>query len=142
MVVRRSPRGWSGANRLPKDPVHAGSFFCGLLVDNPAMRVAFLVLVALLAAIHAELWFGKGGVPRVMTLRDQVDAQQKANAQAQARNDQLAAEVRDLQEGLEMVEEKARSELGMVKPDEIYVQLTTKAPPVLSAPSSAPSASH
>ena len=106
------------------------------------MRVAFLVLVALLAAIHAELWFGNGGVPRVMTLRDQVDAQQKANAQAQARNDQLAAEVRDLQECLEMVEEKARTELGIVNPDEIYVQLTTKAPPVLSAPSSAPSASH
>ena len=100
------------------------------------MRVAFFVLIALLAAIHAELWFGKGGVPRVMALRAEVDAQQKANAQAQARNDQLAAEVRDLQEGLEMVEEKARTELGMVKPDEIYVQLTTKAPPVLSAPSS------
>ena len=102
------------------------------------MRVALFVLVALLAAIHAELWFGKGGVPRVMALRAEVDAQQKDNAQAQARNDQLAAEVRDLQEGLEMVEEKARTELGMVKPDEIYVQLTTKAPPVLSAPSSSP----
>lgn len=105
------------------------------------MRVAFFVLVALLAAIHAELWFGKGGVPRVMALRSEVEAQQSANAQAQARNEQLAAEVRDLQEGLEMVEEKARAELGMVKPDEIYVQLTTKAPPVLSPlppPASAP----
>ena len=98
------------------------------------MRVAFFVLVALLAAIHAELWFGKGGVPRVMTLRAEVDAQQKANAQAQARNDQLAAEVRDLQEGLEMVEEKARTELGMVKPDEIYVQMTSQLPQLSPAP--------
>lgn len=110
-----------------------------MLVDNLRMRVAFFVLIVLLAAIHAELWFGKGGFPRVMTLRAEVDAQQEANAKAQARNDQLAADVRDLQEGLEMVEEKARFELGMVKPDEIYVQLTTKAPPVLSAPASAAS---
>lgn len=102
------------------------------LMDNADMRVAFFLLVALLAAIHAELWFGKGGVPRVMVMRGEVESQQKANVQAEARNEQLAAEVRDLQEGLEMVEEKARTELGMVKPDEIYVQLTHKAPPVLS----------
>ncbi|MFT3857029.1 MAG: cell division protein FtsB [Aquabacterium sp.] len=98
------------------------------------MRIATLVLLALLAVVHAELWFGKGGVPRVMALRAQVNAQQKANEEAKARNDQLAAEVRDLQEGLEMVEEKARTELGMVKPDEIYVQLTHQMPQ-LSAPS-------
>ncbi|RZI80194.1 MAG: cell division protein FtsB [Rubrivivax sp.] len=89
------------------------------------MRVATVVLLALLAVVHAELWFGKGGVPRVMSLRAQVQRQQERNNQAQAVNEQLAAEVRDLQEGLEMVEEKARNELGMIKPDEIYVQLTT-----------------
>lgn len=101
------------------------------------MRVAFLIIVALLVAVQAELWFGKGGVPRVMSLRTQVEAQQRANAQAQARNEQLAAEVRDLQEGLEMVEEKARTELGMVKPDEIYVQLTAKTPNPLTPPGTA-----
>lgn len=90
------------------------------------MRVAFFIIVALLAAVQVELWLGKGGLPRVMSLRSQVEAQQKVNAQAQARNERLAAEVRDLQEGLEMVEEKARTELGMVKPDEIYVQLTSQ----------------
>lgn len=90
------------------------------------MRVAFFIIVALLAAVQVELWVGKGGLPRVMSLRAQVEAQQKVNAQAQARNERLAAEVRDLQEGLEMVEEKARTELGMVKPDEIYVQLTSQ----------------
>ena len=104
------------------------------------MRVAFFIIVALLAAVQVELWVGKGGVPRVMSLRAQVEAQQKVNAQAQARNERLAAEVRDLQEGLEMVEEKARTELGMVKPDEIYVQLTSHgagSPPVAASSVSA-----
>jgi cell division protein FtsB len=103
-------------------------------MDNGGMRVATLILLALLAVVHAELWFGKGSVPRVMTLRTEVEAQQKANAVAQARNQQLAAEVRDLQEGLEMVEEKARTELGMVKPDEIYVQMTSQLPQLSPAP--------
>ena len=98
------------------------------------MRIATLILLALLALVHAELWLGKGSVPRVMTLRAELEAQQKANATAQARNQQLAAEVRDLQEGLEMVEEKARTELGMVKPDEIYVQMTSQLPQIAPAP--------
>lgn len=102
------------------------------------MRFATLILLALLATVHAELWFGKGGVPRVMTLRTEVSAQQKTNAQAEARNQQLAAEVRDLQEGLEMVEEKARTELGMVKPDEIYVQMTNQLPQISPAPTALP----
>lgn len=97
------------------------------------MRVVTLILVAMLAVIHAELWFGKGGVPRVWSLQSQVHRQQSANAEAQARNERLAAEVRDLQEGLEMVEEKARTELGMVKPDEVYVQLTTHLPSMPAA---------
>jgi cell division protein FtsB len=90
------------------------------------MRFATLALLALIAIVQAELWFGKGGLPRVMSLRSQVQAQQAANAEARNHNEQLRAEVSDLKEGLEMVEEKARAELGMVKPDEIYVQLTTR----------------
>ena len=84
-----------------------------------------LALVALLALVHAELWFGKGGVPRVMELQGKLAEQRTANEAARARNVQLDAEVRDLKEGLEMVEEKARFELGMVKPDEILVQIST-----------------
>jgi cell division protein FtsB len=57
-------------------------------------------------------------------MQQRLDKQLAENVQAQASNDQLAAEVKDLQEGLEMVEEKARSELGMVKPNEIFVQIT------------------
>jgi cell division protein FtsB len=89
------------------------------------MRIVTLILLALLAVVHAELWFGKGGVPRMLALREQVQEMQAKNAQAQLRNEQLAAEVRDLQEGLDMAEEIARTELGMVKPDEIYVQISS-----------------
>ena len=89
------------------------------------MRLVTLALVALLVLVHAELWFGKGGVPRMMELRSRLAAQQAVNDTARSRNAQLAAEVNDLKEGLEMVEEKARSELGMIKPDEIFVQLST-----------------
>jgi cell division protein FtsB len=88
------------------------------------LRLVTLALVALLLLVHVELWFGKGGVPRVMELEGKLVAQRATNAAAHARNDQLVAEVSDLKEGLEMVEEKARFELGMVKPDEIYVQLS------------------
>jgi cell division protein FtsB len=89
------------------------------------MRAVTLALLALIGLVHVELWFGKGGVPRVMELQAKLAEQKAANEVARARNAQLDAEVRDLKEGLEMVEEKARYDLGMVKPDEIFVQLST-----------------
>jgi len=89
------------------------------------VRFVTLALLALLALVHAELWFGKGGMPRVMELHAKLTAQTADNDAARARNDQLGAEVRDFKEGQEMVEEKARFELGMIKPDEIYVQVNT-----------------
>ena len=92
------------------------------------MRYLTVALLALIALVHAELWFGKGGVPRMVELQGKLHDQQAANQSARARNAQLDAEVRDLKEGLEMVEEKARFELGMVKPDEILVQLTGAKP--------------
>jgi cell division protein FtsB len=88
------------------------------------MRYLTIALVALLALVHAELWFGKGGVPRMLELQGKLQTQLAANTAAKLRNTRLDAEVRDLREGLEMVEEKARSELGMVRPDEILVQVT------------------
>lgn len=90
------------------------------------MRVVTLALLALLALVHAELWFGKGGVPHVMGLQRQLDSQRATNDAARQRNERMAAEVADLKEGLEMVEEKARAELGMLKPDEVFVQYTTR----------------
>ena len=81
------------------------------------------LLIALLAVFHAQLWLGRGSVPKVSQLQQDLEAQRVSNQQAQLANDRLAAEVRDLKEGLEMVEEKARMELGMVKPNEIFVQV-------------------
>ena len=86
-------------------------------------RVVPAALIALLVILHAQLWSGRGSVPAVARMTDQLNAQNQQNQQALLANNRLAAEVRDLKEGLEMVEEKARLELGMVKPNEIYVQI-------------------
>jgi cell division protein FtsB len=86
-------------------------------------RAVPYALVALLAVLHSQLWYGRGSVPNVSELRDQLAAQNQRNQVAQTANNQLTAEVRDLKEGLEMVEEKARLELGMVKSNEVYVQM-------------------
>ncbi|MDD5324001.1 MAG: septum formation initiator family protein [Polaromonas sp.] len=87
-------------------------------------RLVPAILIALLAVFHAQLWIGRGSIPSVREMKQRLDQQLAKNAQAKLANDQLAAEVRDLKEGLEIVEEKARSELGMVKPNEIFVQVT------------------
>jgi cell division protein FtsB len=87
-------------------------------------RAITVLLVGLLLLVQYGLWLGKGGLPRVVQLRDQLDAQRAANEEARQRNARIAAEVRDLKEGLEMVEERARMDLGMVRPDEILVQVS------------------
>ena len=88
-----------------------------------ANRVVPAILLALLLIFQGQLWIGRGSVPNVREMQQRLTDQQAKNIKSQASNDQLAAEVRDLKEGLEMVEEKARSELGMVKPNEIFVQV-------------------
>jgi cell division protein FtsB len=86
------------------------------------------ILLALLVLVQGDLWFGKGNLPYVWGLQKQLVQQQAANGQARERNARLRAEVSDLKEGLEMVEEKARAELGMVRADEILVQLSAPKP--------------
>ena len=81
------------------------------------------LLIALLLVLHAQLWLGRGSVPQVAQMKRDLAGQQLANTEAKQRNERLASEVGDLQEGLEMVEELARQELGMVKPNEIFVQI-------------------
>jgi cell division protein FtsB len=96
------------------------------------MRLIVLALTALLVLVHVDLWFGKGGVRRVLHLEDQLQAQRAENAEARQRNQRLSAEVSDLREGLEMVEERARFELSMVRPGEVLVQYAadpSKLPP-------------
>jgi cell division protein FtsB len=87
-------------------------------------RIVPAILILLLVIVHAQLWFGRGSVGAVSTLQQKLDAQKAANVQAQQANERLANEVHDLKEGQEMVEEKARSELGMVKPNEIFVNVS------------------
>jgi cell division protein FtsB len=82
------------------------------------------VLVLLLGLFQAQLWMGRGSIPSVREMQQRLEEQLENNKLRQAANDQLGTEIKDLQEGLGMVEEKARSELGMVKPNEMFVQLT------------------
>ena len=82
------------------------------------------VLLILLGLFQAQLWMGRGSIPSVHEMQQRLEQQLANNKVNQASNDQLSTEIKDLQEGLEMVEEKARSELGMVKPNEMFVQFT------------------
>ncbi len=86
-------------------------------------RLVPAFLIALLVIVHAQLWSGRGSIGNVAEMQRKLETQKAANLQAQQANERLASEVRDLKEGLEMVEEKARMELGMVKPNEIYVNI-------------------
>jgi len=86
-------------------------------------RILPLALIALLVILHGQLWYGRGSIPKVAGLTQDLAAKRQANERARQVNDQLAAEVRDLQDGMDMVEEKARFELGMVRANEILVQI-------------------
>ncbi len=86
------------------------------------MKILGAVLLALIVAIQYPLWLGKGGWLRVAELDGQVRAQHEANARLEARNAALAAEVKDLKQGQDALEERARYELGLVKGDEVFFQ--------------------
>ncbi|HSV60105.1 MAG TPA: cell division protein FtsB [Variovorax sp.] len=87
-------------------------------------RIVPIVLTLLLLVLQYQLWTGRGSVPDVTRQQEALTRLNEANARAALANERLASEVRDLQEGLEMVEERARAELGMVKPNEVFVQIT------------------
>jgi cell division protein FtsB len=87
------------------------------------MKWLSLILLALVCAIQYPLWLGKGGWMRVWEVDRQIGAQREVNAKLRVRNGALDAEVRDLKQGLEAIEERARSELGMVRQDEIFFQV-------------------
>lgn len=87
------------------------------------MRALALTLATLIALIQYPLWLGKGSWLRVWEVDQQIQAQRATNQKLQARNAALDAEVRDLKQGLDAIEERARSELGMIKRDEIFFQI-------------------
>ena len=94
------------------------------------MRALALALAALIVLIQYPLWLGKGSWLRVWEVDQQIRAQRETNRQLKARNDGLEAEVRDLKVGVEAIEERARSELGMIRNDEIFFQVLEAARPV------------
>ena len=87
------------------------------------MRLLAIVLAALVLLIQYPLWLGKGGALRVWEMERQIEVQRESNSKLQVRNAALDAEVRDLKQGLEALEERARSELGMIRKDEIFFQV-------------------
>lgn len=87
------------------------------------MKPLAIALASLIVALQYPLWFGKGGWLKVRDLDRQVALQRETNAALKARNDALDAEVRDLKQGLEAVEERARTDLGMIRKDEIFYQV-------------------
>ena len=93
------------------------------------LRIVLVVLVALLAWLQYRLWVGEGSQREVVALRAQVDRQARDNAGLRQRNDALAAEVEDLKSGEAAVEERARSELGMIKPGETFYRVVETPPP-------------
>ncbi len=86
------------------------------------------ILIALIALLQYPLWFGKGGWLRVWDYDSQLEAQREVNLKLEQRNAGLDAEVRDLKSGYEAIEERARYELGMIKPGEVFVQVPQKKP--------------
>jgi len=108
------------------------------------MRLITLALAALLLLIQFPLWLGKGGWLRVADLETQVAAGHKKTDELKARNAKLDSEVRDLKDGTGAVEERARYELGMIKQNEIFVQILgangKPAAPALPAPPAPPPA--
>jgi cell division protein FtsB len=96
-------------------------------------RLLALILVALLLLLQLKLWVGSGGWREVEQLETTVAAQREENAKLQQRNAALRAEVEDLKQGQAAVEERARAELGMIKPDETFYR-TVEAPPVEAPP--------
>ena len=86
------------------------------------MKVLAAILCTLIVLIQYPLWIGKGGWLRARQLESDLSANKTKNGQTEARNAALAAEVRDLKQGTDAVEERARRELGMVRGDEIFFQ--------------------
>ena len=91
-----------------------------MLMNNRLLPAA---LIALLLILQGQIWLGKGSVPTVIDLEYKIQEQNELNAKAKRINGQLGSEVNDLKEGLNTVEERARHELGMVKANEIFVQI-------------------
>ena len=87
------------------------------------LRLVALILLILLIALELKLWTGDGGMREVWRLQQRLDEQKAENAKLKLRNEALAAEVQDLKSGKEAIEDRARSELGLIRPGEVFYQV-------------------
>ncbi|HEY8011743.1 MAG TPA: cell division protein FtsB [Rudaea sp.] len=94
------------------------------------LRLVALILLALLLALGVKLWAGDWGLREIARLQGQIAMQKAENAKLKQRNDALAADVEDLRNGKDAIEERARTELGLIKPDEIFYQVVDPDPAV------------
>ncbi|MCK9539540.1 cell division protein FtsB [Dokdonella sp.] len=92
------------------------------------LRLVALILLILLIALQVHLWTGRGGLRDVWRLEQRIEEQKAENARLKARNDTLSAEVEDLKRGKEAIEERARSELGLIRPGETFYQVAEPPP--------------
>lgn len=90
------------------------------------MRWLSIALITLLVMLQYPLWIGKGGWLKVWDADRQLQQQRESNKALEVRNAGLDAEVRDLKQGYDAIEERARFELGMIKQDEVFVQIPEK----------------
>lgn len=104
------------------------------------LRIVLVLLLVLLAWLQYRLWFGSGGEREVAALEARVERQARDNAGLRQRNDALAAEVEDLKSGEAAVEERARNELGMIKPGETFYRVIERQDSVPDARTDAPGA--
>ena len=87
------------------------------------MKIVILILVTLLILLQYRLWYGRGNLGEVQRFEQIKQERIEENQRLRERNQSLAAEVLDLKQGLEAIEEKARSEMGMIKNDETFYQI-------------------
>jgi len=92
------------------------------------MRIVILILIVILVMLQFKLWLGEGGVREVTRLEQRVETQQQRNDELLQRNERLQAEVEDLRDRLDAVEERARNELGLIKPAEEFYQVVPPPP--------------
>ena len=92
------------------------------------MKWLLVGLLLLTVALQYRLWVGDGGIREVLTLKRELAAMERSIQRMEDLNRQLEAEVKDLKNGLKAVEERARSELGMIKSDETFYQVITPGP--------------
>jgi cell division protein FtsB len=97
------------------------------------LKALTLIFVVLIALLQYPLWLGKGSWLRVWNVNQQITEQKQKNAEFKRRNETLNAEVRDLKQGNAAIEERARSELGMIKQDEVFYQVIDQPLPTLPA---------